>query len=99
MPGERPGLEGLLGIGFLKETNEGKPVRLEGNVVVVGGGNVAIDVARTALRSGAVQVELFCLESRDQMPAWDHDVKEAEAEGVMSIPAGDRKTSSMKAAV
>jgi NADPH-dependent glutamate synthase beta subunit-like oxidoreductase len=92
VPGEQPGLKGLLGIGFLTETNAGKPVRLGGNVVVVGGGNVAIDMARTALRSGAAQVELFCLESRDRMPAWDYDVKEAEAEGVIIHPCWGPKS-------
>jgi NADPH-dependent glutamate synthase beta subunit-like oxidoreductase len=86
VPGEQPGLRGLSGIGFLTETNAGKPLRLEGKVVVVGGGNVAIDMARTAVRAGASQVQLFCLENRKQMPAWDHEVKEAEADGVTINP-------------
>jgi NADPH-dependent glutamate synthase beta subunit-like oxidoreductase len=92
VPGEQPGLEGLSGIGFLTEINAGKPVRLQGKAVVVGGGNVAIDMARTALRAGAAQVELFCLESREQMPAWDHDVKEAEADGVTIHPCWGPKS-------
>ncbi|MHC1729677.1 MAG: FAD-dependent oxidoreductase [Syntrophobacteraceae bacterium] len=83
VPGEEPGLRGLYGIDFLTDINKGKPVSLEGNVVVIGGGNVAIDVARTALRAGAGQVELFCLEKREEMPAWDHELKEALAEGVI----------------
>ncbi len=87
VPGEQPGLKGLYGIEFLADINAGKPVRLEGDVVVVGGGNVAIDTARTALRAGAGRVELFCLESRGQMPAWDHEVKEALAEGVTIHPS------------
>ena len=87
VPGEQPGLKGLCGISFLMDANGGKQVSLEGNVVVVGGGNVAIDVARTALRAGAGGVELFCLESREQMPAWDHEVKEALAEGVVIHPS------------
>ena len=84
---KQPGLKGLCGISFLMDINGGKQVSLEGNVVVVGGGNVAIDVARTALRAGAGGVELFCLESREQMPAWDHEVKEALAEGVVIHPS------------
>ena len=42
---------------------------LHGDVVVIGGGNVAMDVARSALRSGASTVNLFCLESEKEMPA------------------------------
>jgi NADPH-dependent glutamate synthase beta subunit-like oxidoreductase len=87
VPGEEVGLKGLCGISFLTDVNGGKQVSLEGNVVVVGGGNVAIDVARTALRAGAGGVELFCLENREQMPAWDHEVKEALAEGVVIHPS------------
>ncbi len=87
VPGEEVGLKGLFGISFLTDINGGKQVSLEGNVIVVGGGNVAIDVARTALRAGAGSVELFCLESREQMPAWDHEVKEALAEGVVIHPS------------
>ena len=52
-------------------------------VVVVGGGNVAIDVALTAKRLGAKEVQLFCLESRDEMPAHPWEVSLAEAEGVV----------------
>jgi NADPH-dependent glutamate synthase beta subunit-like oxidoreductase len=51
--------------------------------VVVGGGNVAIDVARTALRLGAAEVHLYCLEQRDTMPAHAWEVAEAEREGVV----------------
>jgi len=87
VPGDTPGLKGLHGISFLTDFNGGKPVALEGNVVVVGGGNVAIDVARTALRAGAAQVDLYCLESRDEMPAWDHELQEALAEGVKIHPS------------
>jgi NADPH-dependent glutamate synthase beta subunit-like oxidoreductase len=82
IPGEENELEGLHGIGFLTGISQGKTVGLEGDVVVVGGGNVAIDVARTALRSGAAKVDLFCLEARHEMPAWEHEVEEALEEGV-----------------
>ena len=48
----------------------------------MGGGNVAVDVARTALRAGASEVSMFCLESRDIMPAAKDEVEEAEEEGI-----------------
>ena len=51
-------------------------------VVVVGGGNVAMDVARTARRMGAKEVHVVCLESADEMPASDFEVEEARTEGV-----------------
>ncbi len=55
---------------------------VSGKVVVVGGGNVAIDVARTAARLGATSVDMLCLEGRDIMPASDEEVTEAESDGV-----------------
>ncbi len=83
IPGEEDGLTGLYGIDFLTDINQGKAVGLDGgSVVVVGGGNVAIDVARTALRAGAAKVEIFCLEARDEMPAWEHEIKEALEERI-----------------
>ncbi|MGD0626203.1 MAG: FAD-dependent oxidoreductase, partial [Thermodesulfobacteriota bacterium] len=51
-------------------------------VLVLGGGNVAMDCARTALRLGAAKVEMACLESREQMPAHPDEVREAEEEGI-----------------
>lgn len=84
VPGEVKDLEGLHGIDFLVRVSEGRPLRVDGKkVVVVGGGNVAVDVARTALRLGATSVELSCLEARDEMPAWEHELGEAVAEGVV----------------
>ena len=69
---------------FLHQINEGHPVDLTGKVVVViGGGNVAIDSARSALRLGARSVKLFCLESRAEMPAHPWEIQEAEDEGVL----------------
>ncbi|OPX39896.1 MAG: hypothetical protein B1H13_08785 [Desulfobacteraceae bacterium 4484_190.3] len=56
-------------------------------MLVVGGGNVAIDVARTALRVGADDVQLFCLEARDEMPAWKKEVEEAVEEGIVINPS------------
>jgi len=55
-------------------------------VVVIGGGNVAIDVARTALRMKAAEVHLYCLEQRADMPAHEWEIREAEQEGVMMHP-------------
>ena len=74
----------MTGIDFLKEVNEEKRKDLlHGHVVVIGGGNVAMDVARSALRSGASQVDLFCLESEKEMPASPDEIEEAIQEGIM----------------
>jgi NADPH-dependent glutamate synthase beta subunit-like oxidoreductase len=51
--------------------------RIGEDVLVVGGGNVAIDVALTAKRKGAKNVTLICLEKREEMPAWEHEIEEA----------------------
>ena len=83
------GLEGedhpeiLGGIDFLRDVNLGKGKKLSGKVVVIGGGNVAMDVARTALRQGAEKVDLYCLESRDEMPSAKEELAEAEEEGIV----------------
>ena len=53
--------------------------------LVLGGGNVAIDCARSAVRLGC-QVHLACLESRDKMPAHPWEVEAAEAEGIEHLP-------------
>lgn len=58
-------------------------VRLHGRTVVIGGGNVAIDVARTALRSGSESVSMYCLESPAEMPAAADEVAEAREEGIV----------------
>ena len=71
------------GIDFLRDANLGKGKELHGNVIVVGGGNVAMDVARTALRQGAEKVDLYCLEQRNQMPSSEDEIKEAEEEGIV----------------
>lgn len=78
------GVEG--GISFLRRINLDEKEKVEGNVVVVGGGNVAIDVARTALRAGASKVDVYCLESRDIMPASKDEILEAEHEGISFHP-------------
>lgn len=67
---------------FLRDVKLGESQRLKGSVVVIGGGNVAVDAARTALRMGANKVSLACLESRAEMPAFEWEIKKAEEEGV-----------------
>ena len=84
IPGEEEDLEGLLyGLQFLTDVRLDKAPRLSGRVMVIGGGNVAMDVARTALRLGAEDVQLLCLEARDEMPAWKKDIEEAIEEGIV----------------
>lgn len=72
----------ITGVDFLRDVNLGRITGLKGKTVVVGGGNVAIDVARTAARAGAETVGIFCLESRAEMPALDEETEEAMAEGI-----------------
>ena len=76
----------LGGIDFLRAVRSGDPVHVGPRVVVVGGGNVAIDVALTALRQGARQVDLVSLEKRREMPASPHEIENAAAEGVQLHP-------------
>jgi NADH-quinone oxidoreductase subunit F len=84
IPGEDENLDGIYyGLDFLSKVRMGSEVPLSGKTVVIGGGNVAVDVARTALRSGAHDVQIFCLELRDEMPAWEKDVEEAIDEGIV----------------
>lgn len=84
IPGEDQDLEGLYyGLHFLNGIKKGQKMRLKNRAVVIGGGNVAIDVARTALRAGAQDVQIFCLEPRDEMPAWEKEVEEALDEGIV----------------
>ncbi|UCE60670.1 MAG: FAD-dependent oxidoreductase [Phycisphaerales bacterium] len=72
----------LQGLDLLDNSRKGR-VDLEGkDVVVVGGGSVAIDVARTARRLTTGAVRLFCLETRDEMPAHAEEIEEAAAEGI-----------------
>ncbi|MBL8967679.1 MAG: FAD-dependent oxidoreductase [Spirochaetaceae bacterium] len=86
--GRRLGLDGedakgvVTGVDFLREVNLGSAPRLSGKVVVIGGGNVAIDVARTATRVGGEAVTMYCLESRAEMPALPEEIDEALAESI-----------------
>ncbi len=70
------------GVAFLKDVNLNGNAKLSGNVVVIGGGNVAADVARTALRCTDGKVTMLCLESRDEMPAAKDEVAEILAENI-----------------
>ncbi len=73
-------------LAFLARAKGGRPGHLKGRVVVIGGGNVAIDVARVAVRQGADDVTIACLESRETMPAFSWEVEEAESEGAKIMP-------------
>ncbi|GAA0220100.1 FAD-dependent oxidoreductase [Metaclostridioides mangenotii] len=87
--GRKLGIEGedakgvIPGVDFVRDINLGEGIKLEGNVVVIGGGNVAIDVARNATRVGASKVDMFCLETREQMPALDEEIEETISEDVV----------------
>ncbi|MEJ2165287.1 MAG: FAD-dependent oxidoreductase [Desulfobacterales bacterium] len=75
----------LLGIDFLRQVAEGRKVRLKDRVVVIGGGSVAVDAALTALRCGATDVKIACLECVDEMSAGPREIAEARAEGVQIL--------------
>jgi len=75
------------GVDFLGEVNEGRKISLKDKVLVVGGGNVAVDVALTAFRCGAKEVTMACLECREEMPANPWEVEEAIEEGVKIMPS------------
>jgi len=72
----------LSGIAFLRDVRLGKTKSVKKNVIVIGGGNVAMDCARTALRLGGENVSIVCLEGRDKMPAYSWEIDWAEEEGV-----------------
>lgn len=81
VPGEdAEGVE--TGVSFLRRINNDHSVRLNGKTIVIGGGNVAIDVAGSALRAGSDEVTMLCLEQRDEMPAAKDEVKEVLEDGV-----------------
>jgi len=81
----------LLGVDFLRDVNQGKPVKLGKRVLVIGGGNVAVDVARSAVRQGGPgdekEVHMICLECREEMPAHEWEIIEAKNEGIMLHPS------------
>ena len=82
----------LYALDYLKRINSGEKIPLGKKVVVIGGGSVAVDAARTALRSGAAEVRLVCLECRDlasidRMLALESEIVEAEEEGIIIYPS------------
>jgi NADPH-dependent glutamate synthase beta subunit-like oxidoreductase len=75
------------GIEFLRRVAKGEEVKLKHSVVVIGGGNIAVDAAMTALRCGAGAVKMACLECMDEMPASPWALEAAKAEGVEIMPS------------
>ena len=74
----------VYGVEFLRQAvHEKDRPQVKGNIVVIGGGNVAVDVARTALRLGAQRVELVSLEQRNEMPAYKDEIKATLEEGIV----------------
>lgn len=71
------------GVEFLRNAALDKETNLQGKTVVIGGGNVAIDVARTAIRLGSEQTSMFSLESKEEMPALEDEIHEALEEGII----------------
>lgn len=84
LKGEDEGYEGVFagGIDMLRDINLGRDVRFGDNVVIVGGGNTAIDCARTCLRMGAAQVSIVYRRTEAEMPADPEEVEDAREEGV-----------------
>ena len=72
----------ISGVDFMRDVNLRDKKSLSGRVVVIGGGNIAADVARTAVRCGAEKVSLYCLEGYDEMPMGEEDRSECERDGV-----------------
>ena len=86
--GRKAGVDGedadgvLTAVEFLHAAAEKEAYDIGKNVVIVGGGNVAIDAARVSVHCGAENVSMYCLESREEMPASDDEVEEALEDGV-----------------
>lgn len=81
VPGEDA--EGVMtAVDFLRTVADNHDYKVSGKTVVVGGGNVAIDVSRTAWRCGGTDLQQFCLEQRNEMPATVEEIEEAEEEGI-----------------
>lgn len=87
IPGEEEKLEGLHnGLRFLTDIRTGKDISLSGKTIVIGGGNVAFDAARTALRVGAAEVLIYYRRTVQEMPAWEQEIREAIEEGIVIHP-------------
>ncbi len=72
----------LTGTEFMRDINMGILIKLGKKIVIIGGGNVAIDCARSAIRLGAAETHVICLEARDKMPADKEEIRQALQEGV-----------------
>lgn len=84
IPGEDESIKGIYyGLQYLADIKAGKKIPLTGRVIVIGGGNVAMDVARTAIRTGATAVQIFYRRTLEEMPAWGKEVEEALEEGIL----------------
>lgn len=80
---ENEGAEGVVsGICWLKQVNLNGSAEIALDILVIGGGAVAMDVARTARRLGAKEVKVFCLEQMTEMPAWEDEISAALEEGI-----------------
>ena len=86
--GRKPGISGenaegaYTAVDFLRKAGAKESFALEGDVVVVGGGNVAIDAARISSRCTDAKISMFCLEAREKMPASNEEIEEALEEGI-----------------
>jgi len=84
LPLEGNDLDGVyINADFLKKARQGKTVEVKDKVMVLGGGNVAYDCARTALRLGAKEVHIACLENLEQMTATQDELEEGKEEGII----------------
>ncbi len=84
IPGEKA--EGVRqGVDFLRESNLAGKAPIGKRVAIIGGGNVAIDVSRSAVRLGADEVTIIYRRTRKEMPAWEEEIQAAEAEGVRIV--------------
>jgi NADPH-dependent glutamate synthase beta subunit-like oxidoreductase len=77
----------ISGMEFLLSIEQGRPLKPGNRVVVVGGGNVAVDVAVSVRKLGAKDVTMVCLEAREEMPAFAEEIAEAAREGVNILPS------------
>ncbi len=83
IPGELEDVEGFYyGLRFLRDVKIGRPLRIGSRVAVIGGGNVALDASRTAIRLGADEVSIYYRRSREEMPVTEVEYDEALAEGI-----------------